>query len=493
MNQPHNPTPPSTTPKTFLNKKRNPPTPNNLPLTYSTNWFTRNNHPSNPSSSTELSLLYKEHLSTLKTTKHLPTSTTFSIENKTNTPIPYTTTPPTTFASIPNTSPTLLNNCKQLRFTHLTSIQQTIIPLILSNIDVIATAPTGTGKTIAYLFPTISSMLNKGYPLQHSNYSISKVYPITLILVPTRELADQVEKEAKKLSNATGITVVKIYGGIPYETQLLQMSYGCDIIISTPGRLIDYLQTETISLEYISTIILDEADKMLEMGFKEQLKQIFLHNNLPHKTKRLNILLSATFNNETNVISRTFVNHNKYLYIKPSDQNDFPNIKQQFVFVKDGNSKMDMLVKQLHLVCNERNENVIVFVMKKKTAESVYEWLVKKDIQCCVIHGNLKQNERMKAIDDFQKGKEKILVATDIAGRGIDFINVSYVVNYDIPKCLEDFVHRIGRTGRMGREGNAITIVVNDDIENNKNVLKQIKNYVIERRQQVPKWLKKID
>ena len=163
------------------------------------------------------------------------------------------------------------------------------------------------------------------------------------------------------------------------------------------------------------------------------------------------------------------------------------------MFVKDGNSKMDMLVKQLHLVCNERNENVIVFVMKKKTAESVYEWLVKKDIQCCVIHGNLKQNERMKAIDDFQKGKEKILVATDIAGRGIDFINVSYVVNYDIPKCLEDFVHRIGRTGRMGREGNAITIVVNDDIENNKNVLKQIKNYVIERRQQVPKWLKKID
>ncbi len=349
--------------------------------------------------------------------------------------------------------------------------------------DIIASSETGTGKTISYLIPIINTLIKNGPPKQKEN-EITKVYPLTLIILPTRELVEQVFKESKKLCFKIGINTIKIYGGINYDIQLLSLSQGCDILICTPGRLIDYLKIGIISLKYINFFILDEADKLLDMGFEKQLNSIIFDYDLIDKSFRNNFLFSATFNESVIKIIRKFMND--YYFIQICDK-EINFIKQEFIFIKneEKNKKIFELLKKYF------NTKIIIFTNTKLNSENLFN-LLKNDknyFNIDLINGNKNQNERKKTIENFYNNKINILIATDIIGRGLDFPNVDLIINYDIPNSKEDYIHRIGRSGRMGNKGMSITFI--DNLNNL--VLKDIILLLNKNNIDIPNWMKNIN
>ena len=358
----------------------------------------------------------------------------------------------------------------------MTPIQKAVIPYMKDGKDIMGCSETGSGKTIAYLFPVIYNMLLSGPPQSSSSKPSRTAYPVSLVLVPTRELADQVYKEAKKLSYLTGINPVKIYGGVPYESQLFQLSLGCDILVSTPGRLIDYLKTNTISLKMVSMLIIDEADRILDMGFEEQLNTIFFNYDLVNKDKRQNLMFSATFSPEIRGIARKFMRD--YYFVQP--KNISPRqIKQEII--KASESEKNKILSQ---ILYKLNGSIIIFTDTKKGADNLSYFLYSMKFRSCAIHGNKKQFQRQSAIQNFTNGHIPILIATDVASRGLDFPNVNYVINYDLPKNLEDYIHRIGRTGRMGQQGTAISLIN----ETNKPIIRKLYQFFKSQNQQIPPW-----
>lgn len=337
----------------------------------------------------------------------------------------------------------LLNAVAEAGYTEPTPIQEKAIPVVLGNHDVLGIAQTGTGKTAAYVLP----LLMKVKYAQGQN-------PRALILAPTRELAMQIDKAIAQFATHTDIRHVAVYGGLGPKAQIEKLQAGVDIVVATPGRFNDLYRAGEIITKDLKTMILDEADKMLDMGFMPQIRAIL--EVIPRK--RQNLLFSATFPDKVERFSAEFLEAPIRIEVTP--QNMTAEMVDQVIYeVPNFRTKINLLA---HLVTQEDAQRVIVFTRTKQTAENIYKFLARKvvdDRNIRVIHANKGQNTRINSMEAFKEGNVRVLVATDVAARGIDVAEVSHVINFDVPIIYEDYVHRIGRTGRANHTGEAITFV----------------------------------
>ena len=392
----------------------------------------------------------------------------------------------------------LQKNLAKMKYDFMTPIQKAIIPYILQSKDCLGCAETGSGKTIAFLTPIISLLLKDGPPKNddeylkpNSKYTNSCSYPVCLVLVPTRELAEQIYIEARKLLYKTGIVVCKCYGGVPTDTQIRELRQGVDIVIGTPGRINEFIDKKILYLNLIKFLVIDESDRMLDMGFKPQIEDIIIKNNqMPKKEDRINLMFSATIPFEVQEIAYQFMKENSYLITTNKNKenkngyNANENVEQTIYFVKEEDKIM-----KLHEILQNIEGNVIIFLEKKKSVDKLEGFLLNRNYNVIGIHGDKLQAERQKAIKKFSSGEIPILVATDVASRGLDFPNVSYVFNFDMPKNIEDYIHRIGRTGRVGNKGKAISFY-ND---NNKQIAESLVKELKKANQKIPDFLEEFD
>ncbi len=345
-----------------------------------------------------------------------------------------------------NISKQLLNALHDLGFDYPTPIQQQIYPVIMSGKDVVGIAQTGTGKTFAYLLPLLRQLK---YSDQQS--------PRILILVPTRELVIQVVDEIEKLTKYMNVRSTGIYGGVNINNQKTTVFNGLDIIVATPGRLLDLILNGVLRLKSIQKLVIDEMDEMLTLGFRAQLTRIM--DLLP--PKRQNLLFSATLSEDIDTLIKQFFNNPEKIEIAASGT-PLLQIDQKAYPVPNFHTKINLLT---HLLKDQKAFNkVLVFVSSKKNADMVYEIMKTKYIgQVDVMHANKSQNYRINAVKFFDEGEFRILIATDILARGLDIKDISHVVNFDIPQEPEDYMHRIGRTGRAEKTGDSITFITAAD------------------------------
>ncbi len=335
----------------------------------------------------------------------------------------------------------LLQAVEEAGYTKPTPIQQQAIPLALAGHDVLGIAQTGTGKTAAYVLPVLMKV----------KYA-QGMHPRALILAPTRELVMQIEEAMIALGKNTDLRFVALYGGIGPKTQIEKVQSGVDIIISTPGRFMDLYGRGEIFTREIKTMVMDEADKMLDMGFYGQIKSIL--EVIP--VKRQNLLFSATFSARVEKLSHDFLEFPERVEVA-EQATTAETIQQVKYLVPNIKTKINLLA---HLLEQEEMKRVMVFTKSRKNAEAVFSYLDRKEMGSVrVIHANKGQNTRINAMEEFKSGQIRILVATDVAARGLDVSMVSHVVNFDVPLIYEDYVHRIGRTGRAEHEGKAVTFV----------------------------------
>jgi len=335
-------------------------------------------------------------------------------------------------------SPEVLRAVVEVGYEETTPIQEQTIPLLLAGRDVIAQAQTGTGKTAAFALPTIERIDPK------------QVRPQALILAPTRELVIQVAGAMHKLGKYRELAVVPIYGGQPIERQLRSLRHGVHIVVGTPGRLMDHMRRGTLSLDGIATVILDEADEMLDMGFLEDIEYILAQA----PSERQTALFSATIPTRINVLARTYM-HDAITISIEAEKVTVPQIRQTYYEVRD-REKLDALTRILDF---ESPDSVIIFCARKSDVDELGETLQGRGYTAETLHGDLSQVQRDRVMRRFRDNTVEVLVATDVAARGLDIVGVSHVINYDIPWDPESYVHRIGRTGRAGRKGEAITLV----------------------------------
>lgn len=335
----------------------------------------------------------------------------------------------------------LLNAIAEAGYSTPTAIQEKAIPLGLAGHDVLGIAQTGTGKTAAYVLPILMKI----------KYA-QGMHPRAMVLAPTRELVMQIEAVCKDLGKYTDLRVVCLYGGLGPKTQIEQIEAGVDLIIATPGRFMDLYKKGVILTRELKTMVLDEADKMLDMGFLPQIRAIL--EIIP--VKRQNLLFSATFSDKVERLSAEFLEFPERVEITPS-ATTAETIAQVKYFVPNMRTKINLLE---HLLENEEINRAIIFTRSRKNAEEVSSFLMRKKVgEVRVIHANKGQNTRINSMEDFKAGEVRLLVATDVASRGLDVTMVSHVINFDVPLIYEDYVHRIGRTGRAENEGKAITFI----------------------------------
>lgn len=337
----------------------------------------------------------------------------------------------------------ILDALKDQNYSEPTEIQSKSIPLVLNGDDVLGSAQTGTGKTAAFAIPIIQHLMN-GEQNHQKNRKIA-----SLVVTPTRELAIQIGENFKDYSKYTKLRSTVIFGGVSQHSQTKVLKNGIDILIATPGRLLDLMNQGFISLNSVKYFVLDEADRMLDMGFIHDIKKII--QKLPKK--RQSLFFSATMPQKIVDLSRQIlVNPKKVSIDAVSSAAD--TIKQ-FLYTTNKDKKRNLL---LHILSDPKLDQVLLFSRTKHGANKIVKNLSKKKIHCAAIHGDRNQNQRQKALKDFKDGNIRVLVATDIAARGIDINKLRYVINYDIPNESETYVHRIGRCGRAGEEGIAISI-----------------------------------
>jgi len=347
-------------------------------------------------------------------------------------------------------APELLKALTDSGYTTPTPIQAQAIPVALAGGDVMAGAQTGTGKTAAFSLPVLQKLL----PLASTSTSPAK-HPIrALILTPTRELAIQVEESVKAYAKHTHLRSLVVFGGVDIKTQTPQLKAGVEILVATPGRLLDHIEQKTLSLSQVQMLVLDEADRMLDMGFMPDLKRILAL--LPKK--RQNMMFSATFSNEIKKLSDDFLTNPTLIEVARSNATN-DNVTQNVYHV----SQRDKETLLVQLLKDAGSNQVIVFTKTKITASRLSRSLTKSGIAADAIHGDKSQKERIEALDAFKTGKISALVATDVAARGLDISELPMVINYEIPSAPEDYVHRIGRTGRAGASGVAISLVSEDE------------------------------
>jgi ATP-dependent RNA helicase DeaD len=321
-----------------------------------------------------------------------------------------------------------------------TPVQTGLIPRALAGVDVMAQAQTGTGKTAAFAIPVLE-MLDTGEDAPR---------PQALVLVPTRELAVQVRDEVGKLAEGSEVSVIAVYGGKPIRKQTEQLRDGADIVVGTPGRILDHLSRGTLVLGQLRFVILDEADRMLDIGFRPDIEKIL--RRCPRQ--RQTLLLSATIPPPVARLAQQYMHEPESLNFSTKDL--AVETIEQFYFTVDPENKFDLLVA---LLKHEQPRQAIIFCRTKRGTEKVHLRLAKHLQGVTTIHGDLPQKSRDRAMEQFRSGRIRYLVATDVVGRGIDVTSISHIINYDIPQFSDDYVHRVGRAGRMGREGVAYTFV----------------------------------
>ncbi|PHU22749.1 DEAD-box ATP-dependent RNA helicase 37 [Capsicum chinense] len=376
-------------------------------------------------------------------------------------------------------------NIRRCKYVKPTPVQRYAIPISLAGRDLMACAQTGSGKTAAFCFPIISGIMRGSFPQRPRG--VRTVFPLALILSPTRELSMQIHEEAKKFSYETGVRVVVAYGGAPINQQLRELERGVDILVATPGRLVDLLERAKVSLQMIRYLALDEADRMLDMGFEPQIRRIVEQMDMPPPGERQTMLFSATFPKEIQRLASDFLANYIFLAVgRVGSSTDL--IVQRVEFVHDGDKRshlMDLLHAQMANGVHGKHALTLVFVETKKGADALEHWLCINGFPATAIHGDRTQQEREQALRTFKRGDTPILVATDVAARGLDIPHVSHVINFDLPNDIDDYVHRIGRTGRAGKTGLA-TAFFN---EGNLSMSKPLADLMQEANQEVPEWL----
>jgi len=360
-----------------------------------------------------------------------------------------------------NLNKQLLNALEDLGYTKPTTIQKKAFSVVMSGQDVCGIAQTGTGKTFAYLLPSLRQ------------YQFSKEKnPQLLVVVPTRELVAQVVESVQQLSKYLSLQVVGVYGGVNIKQQIAELLNGADVIVGTPGRLIDLLAMNVIKTKAIKKLVIDEVDEMLNLGFRPQLVNIL--DLLPQK--RQNLLFSATLTEDVEEIIKTYFNQPVRIEAAPAGT-PLDNIAQTAYQVPNFYTKVNLL--DLLLAKPAETSKVLVFVATKQLADQLFEELeMEYSSQMGVIHSNKSQNNRFDTINNFQNGTYRILIATDIVARGLDISEVSHVINFDVPEVPENYIHRIGRTGRQDKKGIAISFFVEKDKEA-KEAIEQLMNYKI--------------
>lgn len=366
----------------------------------------------------------------------------------------------------------LLQAIQETGYTTPTPIQAKAIPLALQGLDLMAGAQTGTGKTAAFALPVLEKLL----PFANTSTSPAK-HPIrALVLTPTRELAIQVEESVKVYAKHTPLSSLVVYGGVDIKSQTPALKKGVEVLVATPGRLLDHIEQKTLSLSQVQILVLDEADRMLDMGFMPDLKRILAL--LPKQ--RQNMMFSATFSNEIKKLADDFLTNPTLIEVARSNASN-ENITQQAYSVSAAN-KQAFLVQLLR---EAQTNQVIVFTKTKLTASRLARALQKENISADAIHGDKSQKERIEALDAFKAGKVTALVATDVAARGLDITDLPMVINYEIPSAPEDYVHRIGRTGRAGASGVAISLICEDEEKYFADIEKLIKKNVVRQTAQL--------
>ena len=341
----------------------------------------------------------------------------------------------------------LRNKINEFGFKDLTEIQNKCIPKIIEGMDIVGQAETGSGKTLAFCLPILDKIKN--------NKDLQ-----VLVLTPTRELCVQVTDVFQEFGRNLDIKTTSIYGGVGIEPQIRNIPIS-QIVVGTPGRLLDHINRRTIDFKNIRFLVLDETDKMLEMGFIEDVERIIL--NIPRH--RQTLMFSATISDDIYKIARKHLKKPSIYRTKPLVDAD--KLNQKYYDIYNQNDKFSLLV---HLLKYSTKDLAIVFCGTRKETDIVAKNLRKQGINATEIHGGMKQNKRSKSLDSLKKQKTEVLVATDVAARGLDIKNVSHVYNYDVPKTSKDYIHRIGRTGRAGENGVAVTLLTRRDHDNFRRV-----------------------
>ncbi|MBL7849627.1 MAG: DEAD/DEAH box helicase [Cyclobacteriaceae bacterium] len=338
-------------------------------------------------------------------------------------------------------NPQLLRAVSELGFEHPTEVQRRVIPLVLGGQGVIGIAQTGTGKTAAYVLPLLKK-------LTHAQGTEARA----LVLAPTKELVVQLATHARELARHTDLRIVTLYGGVGPKTQIEQMQAGCDLLIATPGRFMELYLRGDLPSKQIKILVLDEADRMLDMGFLPQLRRVF--EVIPQK--RQTLLFSATFSPKVEKLTEEFLLYPAKVEVTPQ-ATAAREVKQVQVHVPNLRTKINLLE---YLLKEPEFTRVMVFARTKQAADDVFKFVERKELgPVRVIHSNKGQNSRIQAMNEFRDGHLRVLVSTDVSARGIDVSGVSHVINFDVPLAYEDYVHRIGRTGRANQPGDAITFV----------------------------------
>ncbi len=364
-----------------------------------------------------------------------------------------------------NLHPSLLKAVKDQNYTHPTAIQEQAIPLVLKKNDVLGSAQTGTGKTAAFALPILHHLINE------RNNNDGKKRIRTLVVTPTRELAIQIAENFTSYSKYNKITNTVIFGGVKQGTQTTTLSNGVDVLVATPGRLLDLMGQGYISLKDIGYFVLDEADRMLDMGFIHDIKKIL--DKLPKE--RQSLFFSATMPKNIVELSSQILKSPKQVSVNPVSST--AETIQQFIYYTNKADKKYLL---LHILKDKNINQLLLFSRTKHGADRIARNLKKKNIQAAAIHGDKSQKQRQKSLQSFKDSEIRVLVATDIAARGIDIDKLSYVLNYDIPNESETYVHRIGRCGRAGETGVSISICEPEENEYVRDIEKLIKQKIEE-------------
>jgi ATP-dependent RNA helicase RhlE len=337
----------------------------------------------------------------------------------------------------------VLDAVRDAGYTEPTPIQRQAIPLILRGRDIMGLAQTGTGKTAAFTLPIIERLA--GGPRRTR----------VLILTPTRELCVQVETSFKKYALHAPLAVASVYGGVPLDPQEKQLRAGVDVVVATPGRLIDHIERQNVAFDDLEVLVLDEADRMLDMGFAPQINRVV--SDIP--AYRQTLLFSATMPPEVEALARKYLR--KPIVVQVGRRSSAANTVKHYVYPVPRDRKSALLAALLQ---REAMESVLVFTRTKHGADRVVRHLEHEGIHATAMHADKTQPQRTRALEDFKSGRVRVLVATDIAQRGLDISGITHVINYDVPQQAEDYVHRIGRTGRAASEGDAFTFMSPDEI-----------------------------
>ena len=377
----------------------------------------------------------------------------------------------------------LIENITLAGYQVPTPVQKYSIPIVMGGRDLMACAQTGSGKTGGFLFPILSqAFLNGPSTIPSMPGHQRKAFPTSLILAPTRELVSQIFEESRKFAYRSWVRPCVVYGGADIGSQLRQIERGCDLLVATPGRLVDLIERGRISLQCIKYLVLDEADRMLDMGFEPQIRRIVEGEDMPGIHDRQTLLFSATFPRDIQMLARDFLKEYIFLSVGRVGSTS-ENITQKIEYVEDVD-KRSVLLDILHT----HGGLTLIFVETKRMADSLSDFLINQSFPATSIHGDRTQRERERALEYFRNGRCPILVATAVAARGLDIPNVTHVVNYDLPTDIDDYVHRIGRTGRAGNTGLS-TAFFN---RGNRGVVRGLIDLLKEANQEVPAFLETI-